>query len=953
MFAQDPIALKLSEKEDLPDVEFYDIIEDNKGFIWLAADKGLYRFDGKRYLSYEHTDKRGLSVFGLKLDTKNQLWCNNISGQFFYIKENKLTLFLDLKNELKGELAEFFIIENKLFIFSTSVIFSVDLVTKKREKIDLTMLPKYPIIRAPFQSNNNIFFTANNSVCSVSKSNKVEVLNFKLKKYGNNVFPKFFKLQTKNYIVLYDNLTNINDFYLIKDNELIKTSFPEELQNVKIIKILNYQDNLWFCTSNGIILVNQKQQKLELKQEYFKKNFITNAILDTNQTLWVSTLTNGVFIVPSLQIKKYESIVSDEVISSSIKIKPNNLLLGTTKGHLFLLNLKTGNREEIKINSNRKIASLLFLSEYNTVLISIENDSYTYNLDNHKLKKNSNFNNAKNLHYIKDSNQIIYSGFDRASIYDFKNDAFLEYKQLNTSRAYASFFDKKNKEIYVSYVDNLIVYDSIFNPTVLKFKDRSITAKDIKQTSDGIVWIATFTDGVLGYKKNKIVKIINQKKGLKSNIIQKIESDEDDLWIVTDKGIQIYNSKKQKVNPNHINSSNLGKNIKDIIINKRNAFLISPQDIFEIEKDILFKKYYPKEISITSVSINEKDTLVQNTYDLPYDKNRIKFTFHTNGYFPDDELHFSYRLQGLSDEWIPIDSKVDFVSFTSLPSKSYVFEVRAQNSNQKQFFSKKILFQINLPYWKKWWFVLSIFLLLFGLIIIFYKNKLAIQEKEKELALKNAKFESELATLKLENLKSQMNPHFIFNALNSIQEYIILNQKQLASSYLAKFADLIRTYLEHSSKGYISIKEEMDCLSIYLELEKLRFEDKFCYHIENDNINEELKIPTMLIQPYVENAIKHGLLHKKTDRHLHICFSLFQNNEMIQCVIVDNGVGRQKAALLRDKKYTSFATKANQNRLELLNFGKEKKIGVTIEDLYNEYNKANGTRVTLLIPIIK
>ena len=105
--AQDPITIKLSEKDGLPDVEFYDIIEDSKGFIWLAADKGLFRFDGSEYLSYSNKDKRGLSVFGLKFDNQNNLWCNNISGQFFKIVNNELILVLDLKNELTGQLAEF------------------------------------------------------------------------------------------------------------------------------------------------------------------------------------------------------------------------------------------------------------------------------------------------------------------------------------------------------------------------------------------------------------------------------------------------------------------------------------------------------------------------------------------------------------------------------------------------------------------------------------------------------------------------------------------------------------------------------------------------------------------------------------------------------------------------------------------------------------------------------
>ncbi|NJM79868.1 MAG: histidine kinase [Flavobacterium sp.] len=400
------------------------------------------------------------------------------------------------------------------------------------------------------------------------------------------------------------------------------------------------------------------------------------------------------------------------------------------------------------------------------------------------------------------------------------------------------------------------------------------------------------------------------------------------------------------------NTSTIG-NVKGVIVNNKSVLFVSQEAIFEINKNSFQKKYTPKEIYIKAIGINERDTIVQKKYILPYNKNRIKITFHVNGYYPEDELAFEYRLLGLNEDWISIDRNSNFVNFTSLPSKKYIFEIRAKNRNDKVYLSEQITFQINQPYWKKWWFIVSLVLVAFGLMMLFYRNKLAVKEKEKELALKKAKFENELATLKLENLKSQMNPHFIFNALNSIQEYIILNQKDLASSYLAKFADLIRAYLDHSSKGYISVKEEIECLNIYLELEKLRFEDKFTYRITNTECIEDVKIPTMLIQPYVENAVKHGLLHKKTNRVLEIFFDILKEQQMVKCEVLDNGIGRERAAQLRNKKHQSFAVKANQNRLELLNFGKERKIGVTIDDLVNENKEPVGTKVTLLIPILK
>ena len=143
-----------------------------------------------------------------------------------------------------------------------------------------------------------------------------------------------------------------------------------------------------------------------------------------------------------------------------------------------------------------------------------------------------------------------------------------------------------------------------------------------------------------------------------------------------------------------------------------------------------------------------------------------------------------------------------------------------------------------------------------------------------------------------------MNPHFIFNALNSIQEYIVTNEKKLAGKYLGKFADLMRMYLKHSQSKQISVQEEIDALSIYLELEKVRFDDTLDYQIQTDQLTgaDLMNIPPLLIQPFVENSLKHGLLHKSNDRKLSVEFANSQDEDVVVCTITDNGIGRQKSA---------------------------------------------------------
>lgn len=255
--------------------------------------------------------------------------------------------------------------------------------------------------------------------------------------------------------------------------------------------------------------------------------------------------------------------------------------------------------------------------------------------------------------------------------------------------------------------------------------------------------------------------------------------------------------------------------------------------------------------------------------------------------------------------------------------------------------------------------LLFVFLIVAGILLYWQKRlkqqqirtKLELEETHKRLDIEKQYRESEIKAL-----RSQMNPHFIFNALNSIQEYIMSNEKKLAGKYLGKFADLMRIYLEHSKTKTITVNEEIETLNLYLELEKLRFEDSLeCSVTVDKNVDAHLiAIPTLLVQPYVENAIKHGLLHKKKDRKLHVLFACVDEGKMLQCEIRDNGVGRLRAEeinKMRNPTHKSFATSATKSRLDLLNHTKERMISVETIDLLGEQEKPIGTKIIIKIPI--
>ena len=206
----------------------------------------------------------------------------------------------------------------------------------------------------------------------------------------------------------------------------------------------------------------------------------------------------------------------------------------------------------------------------------------------------------------------------------------------------------------------------------------------------------------------------------------------------------------------------------------------------------------------------------------------------------------------------------------------------------------------------------------------------------------------------MQALRAQMNPHFIFNSLNAINMFILENNKLQASEYLAKFSKLVRLILQNSQEAFIALEKELEALRLYLELESLRFEQKFLYTISVDDEVDTavLKVPPLIIQPYAENAIWHGLMHKKERGHLEI--QLYRSENVLYCKIIDDGIGRQKAAELKNKSKSenkSMGMRITANRIARLQKN-QNEVSILISDLILPDGNAGGTEVLLKIPVV-
>ncbi len=938
-FSQTPVYYQLTEKDGLPDIEFYDIAEDNQGFIWLAADKGLYRYDGKTFKNYTHPEKKGLSVFGLKFDDENRLWCNNISGQFFYVENDSLKFFTDLANKNKGQLAPFFIKKNKIYAHVVNLGFKIDLETRKTT----TVVSNSSSYKAYFSHNDSLFYSQGKSIYVKKNESYTAIDTIKFTK-GYVAAELIAKNLGKNNDILLqavDRNNKIERFFLRRNFKFKELSTEELNLDTAINKSFVENNKVWFATAEGAYEYVYEHGKFVMKRHIFKDKIITSILKDKNGNYWFTTFRNGVFIVPNINLLHFRNS-SVQHISSLEKISDTSFIYGTAKGKLIKYNLQTNRFVKLPLLLNEKVNEIAY-NQHDKFVVSYVGKGYLFEkgVPSEISDFPIGFGGAKEISFFN-KEKLIYGAFAYATIVDLKSKGT---HRIGFRRSYTTHYNKNNKTIYVGYVDGVEFYKNDLVPHPILFQGKPIFALDIDNTKDSTTWIATFSNGIIGVKEGKVVENYTTEKGLLSNQTRVVKGDGDNLWIVTDKGIQCLNTKLKAFKSITKKDGLSSFNVCDIITYEDRIYFGTNKGLYQLNKNKGFKKNDLSNFYFTKVLIEDEEVKIEESYDLSSNVNKVQFQFHSNGFLEEENSKYSYRLLGASDEWTNVPDRSNQITFNSLSAGNYTFQIKKTTStNSSETGIKSVKIKIRNPFYKEWWFMLFITLLVIVTIAFYYSKKLKEKEKEKELVF-----------LKLENLRSQMNPHFVFNALNSIQDYILLNKKNVAGDYLGKFADLMRMYLYHSTKAFISLEEEIEALEQYLELEKLRFEDSFEYIVIYKGIKDLsfIEIPTMLIQPYVENSIKHGLLHRKTNRDLKVEFLLKNELNYLTCIITDNGIGRKKSADLNKNRrlnHQSFATKANQDRLDLLNYGRKEKIGVEIIDLYTENKEPKGTQVVLKIP---
>jgi sensor histidine kinase YesM len=345
--------------------------------------------------------------------------------------------------------------------------------------------------------------------------------------------------------------------------------------------------------------------------------------------------------------------------------------------------------------------------------------------------------------------------------------------------------------------------------------------------------------------------------------------------------------------------------------------------------------------------------------NLTYKQSQFGFKLATKDKTNSRNIYYSFMLEGLDNNWV-IAKENNTANYINLVPGEYIFKAKSSTSNTvwgDEYTSIRLI--ISPPFWGTAWFISLMAILCIGLIGLFIiirlkKIKEEAQQKEQlnEYALQKNEAERKLFEAELNSLRSQMNPHFIFNSLSSIQGLINKGEQESANIYLSKFAELLRMILVNSGHQYIPVSEELKALETYLELEKQRIDFEYEINIDSDIDIHNIEIPGMILQPITENAIFHGLAHISNERRLNI--SLKNKNDEIFCIIEDNGIGIKKSKLrthnLTTKKQ-GLGMKLTKERLEVVSKDYGLEYYFEVIDKFELSDNDEGTIVKFSIPI--
>jgi len=928
-FAQQNTYTVYTTENGLPSEIIYDICQSEDGYLWISTEGGLVKFNGKNFIKNPIPligEKEIISIFS---DSTKRLWFIALSGDIFYLEngmcfqleDEKYTLdkgFIDISEDFNGRLWL-----SGRFGSNISILDVADLqkvLTLDKDSHGLESIESI----CHFKDKNMIISVR--EVHLLDNSNELKKISLTKKDTRYYTSPMLlndstYLLSSNKQVLIALNSENIPGDEIFSE---FNSYFNSTIRNI----FIDRDRTIFISTKNGIFILKQ-QDDGTIHFNHILKNFNTGIILtDKEQNYWVAT-TKGLIRMASFDIQFFEN--GDDGRFISLAGDKDHLFVGTDKNKFLVYNKKFNLISDNSLSDVKDDIIYEMTSTKDNIYVAT--NEFIYSVRNDPSYSNEMIASGffKSVALDKEDKLWVGGGY---YCYYFHPDSCVKHNFFN-GRTYAIYpIDSTN--ILLGTVKGLFTHNYSKNTTKKLLGTLEEDIRDIKVDKDSTYWIATQSAGLLIARNNEIIRTLNTDNGLNSNNCRSILLLEDQVWLATNKGIARINKNTFEIN---IISQSIGlpsNEIHDIMY--WNKFVVAATSdglaVLKPDKEISF---LTPELNFSSVKIVEKDTSILEQYMLKPNQRNIKIEFDGVSFHNVDDIMYEYKMEGIDNDWIR--TKNNIAQYPSMPHGDYTFFVRTKGINSDWSKTKTMKFGLAKYFFENTWFYFFL-ALIFGLLIYWYYSETRNKEKSQK----------ELISSQLTALRAQMNPHFIFNSLNSLSYFIENGEKRIANKYVSQFSKLMRLILNNSDKSYIPLKEELEALKLYVSLEALRFDDDLNYSFDvADSIDESnIGIPPLLVQPYVENAILHGLKPKKGKKTLKIIIKKLK--EKVTIIVEDNGIGRTQSQKNKDSSkqiYNSKAMGITSKRIDLINLNSNKNHTLVIEDLINDQTRIVGTKVIL------
>lgn len=931
-------------KDGLPSNVVYSIFQDRQGYVWFCTDQGISQFDGHHF--YNYSINEGLpdnEIFDIAEDNYGRYWltcynhqpCFLYQGRIYTARNNALCraiaqsridysiLFPDAKGQacLMGQ--------RVCRIYKDSV--SLDY-----QRVSGVGRISFYVARLGYE-----YFIRGGSVITYRNG---RAQSFPLN--GGNIYAATSKDDSLYLVTSEENRSQLMLLLLRGDSvELIATApFPAFCYGLEF-----GSDGTLLCRTAKGMYHFSAATKTFTQSDYYPPNIPYNRMLrDREGNTWLSTLYDGVYMFSSSQPRIYSTtsgLTEDNVLS--ISALPGNGLIATFGNGNFCL-IDSGKITNISLPVSGNLNRIKFAFRINKNEFLAGSDRGLYRIDLRKPAHPAMLSAEAQKACFQAGNDYLIACSGNALRYNAVSGHTATFWRKRTT----TIAQDGSGRVWLGTPNGLFVADS--ENHISPFSGDSTLSNSritsLAVSGDGNLLIATHKSGLFIWN-GRTLRNLSVLNGLSSNSCRRVLADSaGNIWLCTDRGLDKIIPGAAHYSVYHYTAADglITNQTADIALSGDKILVATSEGIIVLGNDPQREKPHPPALYIRTVTTHDTTYLQPDALRLRNDQNDLQISYTGIALASGGDLTYRYFLEGGSKD--TVTTRLGALSLSGISPGSYRLLVWAKAGSQGQWSPEPAVlsFYIEPPFWLTGWFLSLVAGMIALAIYGLHRRRVrSVVRTGQELFGRQRR----MAALEMQALRAQINPHFIFNALNSIQHFYGSNDERKANHYISLFAQLIRKTLHYSSEHWLSLAEELSMIRVYVELEQMRFKGAFDYEVilEGNPDTHQLKVPAMLVQPYVENAINHGLRHLR-DRPGRLMLYFELSGDTLICIIDDNGIGLAAAAALRQEGHKSVGMSINRQRMEIINQSYGSNITADVVD--KTAIGSHGTRVVLRLPVL-